>query len=201
MVHNEIIFATNETVYNTFLDHEANELYEIVYGSIDGKISFYVCTFLISFVGPIFFGGLILYETQGGDPQKRTIVNRLLSCIFGITLLYGIYWGLIRLLRNSCGLLPNDVMLWVGFFDDWVKDAGLLFFNELTILRYLYIVIWRRLKVINDDFWMVFLCLTTLAISFIIATTQFMIGRRSKFGSFITVVSHEIEEDAIDKER
>ena len=60
-------------------NYDAELLYESLYGGTQGKILLYWSISLFSFVGPVLMFGIVIFEMFGGDSQKRTIINRLLS--------------------------------------------------------------------------------------------------------------------------
>ena len=66
-------------------------------------------------------------------------------------------------------------MLWYYFAENFVKVNVVLFYNLLSIVRYLYIVIWKRMKVIDDDFWMTISALSTIFVSAALSGYSFMI--------------------------
>ena len=90
----------------------------------------------------------------------------------GFVILHGTW----RIVRDVTGLLSFDLCLWIQFCGYWLKVCGMLFYNELTILRYLFIVIWKRMKVINDELLALILGLSTMMVSGFISIIPFMAG-------------------------
>ena len=168
-------------------DENANLLYEHLYGTIEGKIVLYGSLFLTSVIGPLLAIGIVIFETFGGDSQKRTIVNRLLSIGLGNFAVYSVLVGIVRVVRDICGLLDFQIMVWIELFISFWKLPGILFYNQMTVSRYLFIVVWKRMKILDDQFWFVFLSLSTYLISFWTGCFLFMIGHQVNFGLLINL--------------
>ena len=65
---------------NSYTDFGLDNLHEYLYGSIWTKIFLYwIAVFITHIIGPILLSGMIIFETFGGDSQKRNVINRLLS--------------------------------------------------------------------------------------------------------------------------
>ena len=156
------------------LDNEANILYDYLYGNLEGKLALYSSLFFSSIVGPVLMIGIILYENFGGDRQKRTIMNRLLSWMMAALSTLRILNGILRIVRDSYGLIPFDIMLWYYFVEGFLKVSLVVYYNVLSMVRYLYIVIWKRMKVIDDDFWCTFTVLSTICVSSALSGYSFM---------------------------
>ena len=148
------------------LDHEAELLYEYLYGGTRGQLLLYSSTCLLSFVGPILMLGIVIFEMFGGDSQKRTIVNRLLSEILINTALWSILIGTTRIARNVFGLLEFDVAMFLRSLTMFLRISIYIFYNLLTISRFLFIVVWRRMRGVQDKFWMLFFIIATYSIAF-----------------------------------
>ena len=156
---------SNDTNYS---NSSAIVLYEHIYGTVEGKVVLYISLFLVYVVGPLLAIGIVLYENFGGDRQKRTIVNRLMSFGVGNFAVYCLLTGTFRVIRDVCGLLDYRMMVWIISFAHTFKLSGVFFYTEMTICRFLFIVVWKRIKIMDDDFFMRFLGLSTYTISIII---------------------------------
>ena len=146
------------------LDETSELLYNHLYGNTEGKLVLYVSLFLTSVIGPILVMGIIIFEMFGGDSQKRTIVNRLLSAVLCNCAILGTIFGILRVVRDLYGLVEARWVL-LFYLVMVIKCAAIIFLTLLTLARYLFIVIWKRMRGINDPFWFKFLCLTTYLIS------------------------------------
>ena len=128
-------------------------VYEYLYGGYFQRISYYVVLILILLVGPFLSITIVFYEYFGSDRQKRTILNRLSSHIFLNIAINSVIWSILRILRDTLGLLNTSLITPVALFSGGIWISSTLFITELTVSRFLYIVIWKRLRAINDDFW------------------------------------------------
>ena len=75
-------------------------LYQYLYGDVSGKIVLYSNIVISSLVGPILMIGIVIFEMFGGDSQKRTIVNRLLSALLINTAIWSFLSGIIKTSRD-----------------------------------------------------------------------------------------------------
>ena len=126
---------------------------------------YYIVLVVILVVGPLICFPIVLYERYGGDRQKRTIINRLSSLIFTNIALQSCIWSILRIIRDIFGLLPSHITNIIALFSHTIRISTLLFITELTIFRFLYIVVWRRMKTIEDNFWDFVLTISTLLVS------------------------------------
>ena len=94
--------------------------------------------------------GIVHYEWFGGDPQKRSLGNRLSSHV-------ALSWMAASVTRTAYTLLfrydVGNLQLRQLAFSTCVYSVltGLGFINIHTGLRYLQIVVWKRVKEINED--------------------------------------------------
>ena len=71
---NNSFLSTNATTYLQYF-HFHDQLYD----NIPAKIIYVFLLFTIHILGPILLSGIIIFERNGGDPQKRNVINRLFS--------------------------------------------------------------------------------------------------------------------------
>ena len=140
--------------------------YDKLFGNPTAKFAQIVFLTLTYLIGPILLSGIIAYEKYGGDPQKRNIINRLQSLGVASIIMGSIIHGTVFILRELFGLIDFDVMIWIECLFCMFCCNALLFFAEMSVFHLLYIVVWKRVKVINDEFWACFLSTSTSLISF-----------------------------------
>ena len=99
------------------------------------------------------------------NPYKRNIINRLFSMALINAMLLCILTGFCRAWGVIIGLISSDVMFWIECFGYILCNNGMLFANEMTILRYLHIIVWKRVKEQDDEFVAAFLSATPVFIS------------------------------------
>ena len=79
---------------------------------------------------------------------SRTLINFSIGTILmGLCRLWGTCFGPANIQIARCILVVLQLL----------GTTALLFYNQQTIFRYLYIVIWKRMRVVEDDFWIHFL--------------------------------------------
>ena len=88
-------------------------IYDYIYGDFPSRVSYYIVIFLIVTVGSFLSLTIVIYESFGADPMKRTIISRLHSLIFSNLVITFWIWGLFRILRDLYGLLPSEKLTFV----------------------------------------------------------------------------------------
>ena len=110
-------------------------LYQYLYGDVSGKIVLYSNIVVSSLVGPILMIGIVIFEMFGGDSQKRTIVNRLLSALLINTAIWSFVMGITNASRDVVGLLDYNTAL-------FLQISARLFSNTAYIF---YVVYWKTI--------------------------------------------------------
>ena len=151
-------------------------LYNYLYGVIEWKIILYTTIFLNFIIGPILMFGIVIFEIFGGDSQKRTILNRLLSGSLINAAIFGIIIGVSRIVRDCYGLVDSRLGLSIIVARMIVKNASYMFFFCLTIWRYLFIVVWKRMRGVQDNFFSTFITLSIYAFCAWVAMAKLIIG-------------------------
>ena len=157
-------------------DSDSNAVYAYLYGDVTSYIMYYAVIVVSVIVVPLLCISIVLYERFGADTQKRTILNRILSCTLSNIAILSFFWGLLRILRDALGLLPPLPITWLHFFTKSIAYSTILFTSELAMFRFLFIVVWKRMKAINDEFWMSVLAMSTYFIAFYTILIGYLIG-------------------------
>ena len=167
-------------------------LYEYLYGDPFSRIVYYFWIALVLLLGPLACTTIVLYERFGADSQKRTIINRLSSLFFTNIAIQSIIWSILRILRDSVGLLPTHLITPVILVSVSIKLSSLLFITEFTVLRFMYIVVWKRMRTINDDFWSMVLAISTYLVAIYLAILV-CLGRNNRFdmGNIVDLTPYE----------
>ena len=155
---------------------ESEILYHHLYGDISGKIVLYSNATLSSLIGPILMIGIVIFEIFGGDPQKRTIVNRLLSALLFNTAIWSIILGIILISRDVNGLLNFNLAMLLRLSANFFANVVYIYYNILTIFRYLFIVIWKRMRGVQDQFWSYVFFVSAYSLSFWFNIVYIMAG-------------------------
>lgn len=155
---------TNDSLplLNVSTDFKLNSLHTYLYGTVPAKIVYFFMLFITHIIGPILVSGIIIFEKYGGDSQKRNVINRLHSMALMNQILLSILLGVCRVWREIFGLIDFNIMLWIESFAYIFCANYILFMNEMTILQYLYIIVWKRIRVLDDGFFAFFLSTLTL---------------------------------------
>ena len=141
------------------------KLHDEMYGSLGSKIGYYILLIISHIIAPVLLAGMIAYEKRGGDPQKRNIINRLQSIGIINQILFTLIVGLVRVWREVFGLIDLDVMIWIDWFACILLYNLIITFDEMTIIQFFYIVVWKRVKRIDDEFWACSISVMTTGVS------------------------------------
>ena len=141
-------------------------LHEKLYGSPATSFLYVLILILNHVIGTLLLGGIIAYEWYGGDPQKRNIINRLQSLGLVNLIMSSTILGFVRVVREIVGLIDFNFMFWTECLFCMCVCNTILFFTEMSVFQFLYIVVWKRVKGLVDEFWGAFLIGTTYAVSF-----------------------------------
>ena len=173
------------------------DYHHYLYGSIPSKLGFYVAHFVISFIGPLLSIGIVLYENFGGDRQKRNIMNQLLSGFIITCFVPNTIFSMCKIWLDLFGLIDASTMsVVVGFcYFCFVNAFG--YVNELTIIRFLYIVKWKRIKVINDQFWFHILSISNAVIA-LTTTIMICLSSKSLLHSSLKIFPRQIQTSRIE---
>ena len=154
------------TSINISTNAELERFYEELFSDPTSKFSKIILLIVTHIIGPIFLSGIIAYEKYGGDPQKRNIINRLQSMGIASLIIATEIHGIVIILRETFGLIDLSIIIWIECLFCMFICNALLFFAEMSVIHLLYIVVWKRVKSIDDEFWACFLISTTTVVSF-----------------------------------
>ena len=158
------------------IDHFSHEIYNYLYGDLIPRASYYLILGVIIVFGPLLGITMVLFERFGADSQKRTIINRLCSFVFINVSIMSFTWCTLRILRDNFGLLTSKLFEYISIILMWLDISTLLFITEITVFRFLYIVVWRRMKVINDEFWTTVLSKSTYLVVFYLSLVCYVVN-------------------------
>ena len=158
------------------MEQLSKEMYDYIYGDWLSHSLYLVDIVTVLILGPIFGMTLALFERFGADSQKRTMINRLFSFTLINFSILSFGWGILRLLRDRLGLLSTKLYSPLSIIYMWLDLSSGLLITEITVIRFLYIVVWKRMKVINDEFWTSVVSISTYLITFYIILMHHIIG-------------------------
>ncbi len=111
---------------------------------------------LVLILGTALILGMISFEKYGEDPQKRGLLNQLLSQLFAIAI--PVHWILIliRLWRLLIG--PFNTFLFVV----WISTLSVSLYSsvqcivEYSVIKFMSVVVQKRVLPVVDDFFGLF---------------------------------------------
>ena len=157
-VNETFVFGVLENSTDFFLNKLNNDLY----GSTVAKIGFGFMVGINHVIGPILMLGIVLFEMNGGDPQKRNLINMLQSIALINLILFTCLLGGCKIWRQAVGLIQFDTMKILERVGYVMLANIILLTDQMTILKYLHIIVWKRVKGLNDGFLAYFCGFTTL---------------------------------------
>ena len=173
----ESVNITDSSLRSEKLEVITITVYEYLYNTnLACSLFYYVLLLIILIIGPFLCLTIVLYENFGSDRQKRTIINRLSSHGFLNIAISSFIWSIMRIIRDNVGLLSHSLAESITLFSVVVWISATFFITELIIFRFLYIVVWRRMKEINDEFWHYILLLSNILISITFAIGNYLCG-------------------------
>ena len=173
----ESVNITDSSLRSEEMEAITIAVYEYLYNTnIACSLFYYILLLIILIIGPFLCVTIVLYENFGSDRQKRTIINRLSSHAFLNIAISSFIWSIMRIIRDNVGLLSHSLAESITVLSVVVWISATFFITELVIFRFLYIVVWRRMKEINDEFWHSILLLSNTLISINFAIGNYLCG-------------------------
>ena len=136
-----------------------------LYGSLPSKIGYYLMICVVHLMGPIMLLGMVIFETFGGDPQKRNLINRLHSLAITNQIIFSVLAGIARVCREIFGLIDISIMIWIESVSQMFLFCVILFADEMVTLHFLYVVVWKRVRIMDDQVWAYFLAFLSWILS------------------------------------
>ena len=170
---------------NNSTNAKLERLYEELFGYPTARFAQILLIIVNHIIGPILLSGIIAYEKYGGDPQKRNIINRLQSMGIASLIIRTEIHGIVIILRETFGLIDLSIIIWIECLFCMFVCNAILFFAEMSVIHLLYIVVWKRVKSIDDEFWACFLISTTSMVSFWVALVDHIPQRMLVFNFLI----------------
>ena len=173
----ESVNITNSSLRSEEVEKITIAIYEYLYkANFASSLFYYILLLIILIFGPFLCVTIVVYENFGSDRQKRTIINRLSSHVFSNIAINSFIWSILRIIRDNVGLLSHSLAASINSISAVVWISSTFFITELVIFRFLYIVVWRRMKEINDEFWHYILLLSNILISITFAVGNYLCG-------------------------
>ncbi len=140
--------------------------YAIVYNNLWLKLILGVFVISITITGTLLVMGLISYEKFGGDPQKRGIFNQLIAQMLSVILVCQWISASLTFWKTTMGPLTINFLAWTAalclrFFLMFIILTGI----EYMTIKYVSVIVMRRVLPIQDDFFGHFAIVCNLALT------------------------------------
>ena len=114
------------------------------------KISATLCYF-VSICSSVILVIFVFYERQGMASNYRMLSNQLLSSFYFNMAIASCFCCGIDLFGVWLGELPQKVCQFNVYFKDGLLImTNLMFFCLMSLTKFMYIVVWKRLKILED---------------------------------------------------
>ncbi len=150
--------------------------FEEIFDNIDSprwssfRITVFAFTMLIQIFGSGLCFGIWSFERYGGDPQKRTILNRLLGQVALNTILtnvLGLSSFMARLIVGPLSPAMVEAMFFV--INTAFGSATLMALDQMAFIRLFTLSFWKHMPPIDDDFFGRYLWLLNVILGFLTA--------------------------------
>ena len=132
--------------------------------------------FLVMPIGCLLHFLVIHYEQFGGDPQKRSLYNRIIAYISALEILHAIVVEHIFVARVFLGCLPSEIGTFNWFCKN-LKNSILVTLITITLsYRTMRVYNFRQIAGLNDNALSIFILLATFMNNFSYMTIRYMFG-------------------------
>ena len=140
MIHTESCFQNSSL--NKTLEVDKDGLFQI-------DVIIWV-TIPLLLIGNVFLSWLVHFEWYGGDPQKRSVNNRLISSFLICIMICNVAkCALLIVFRyNLLGIPMAGILLSVI---TWFATTAVILFTASNIIRFLQVVIWKHVVEFNEE--------------------------------------------------
>ena len=160
------------------------------------RVSFAASVILGQIVTCSLYPCIIYYETNGGDPLKRTVLNQIISLLASYVLYGNIFIQPVWLYRLICGPVSFETALVFMFYPkSLVTMSALLAGLEYIYVRYFTICIWKGPAPLNELFFGNAIALINLIVTANLALIQ-NFGKLSDPELVFALIGYEKQTDA-----
>ena len=171
---NETLHSIEHSNNQSFL--EVNPVYNDAYDSPSIKVLSLIIYFLGLPIGCTLHFLVIHYEQFGGDPQKRSIFNQIISYSSALEILHGLVVEHIFVARVLFGCLPSEIATFNWFYKNLKNSMLVTFITMALTYRTIRVYSFRKVAGLNDNALSIFILLATFMINFLYMITRYMLG-------------------------
>lgn len=166
-----------------------DEYFEWLYGDARGTAVFLGETILYFLVGPVLWLGIAVFRAKGVHQLQGTAINQL--DIASVVALVGteILKLLCRMWRILVGPLTPPIALYMfcNIATNFMIMMTILLLNASYMLRYIYVVVWKSIRPIQEDFWAAFSIMIGVLMALALAFAAFV--KKSDHSNLILLTS------------
>ncbi len=138
------------------------------------------------------------YERFGGDPQKRTIFNQLVGALAENNMTVQTMANTALFYRLILGPLSMDLTLTLFMHTSVIGSLAIIFtLDEMMVLRFLSVFLWKQSPPINDDFFGVFFQCLNYGLGFVLSFFSHIGGPPHGNMTFILTGFYHVKEPAV----
>ena len=137
------------------------------------QIFIFATVFCIGCQLPLFYS--VVWFERFGSHIRRTIINKIVSTLSIIAIIFIVVVQGCYMLRFSCGPLSPLVCFWLCISKRTIISLSCLLLDSISVLRYLFIFCLKNPAAFNDEFWHLFIIVWCTLISFLFQVLRAMI--------------------------
>ncbi len=137
---------------------------------------------LIMTIGNLLHYGIIQYEHYGGDPQKRTMSNKMISFSCYILILHTMASAPVLETFLIYGIVPAELAQLIEFVRSFGGVSVTLALTESILFKCFVVFGWRFAASVQDDFFAVFFVAFNIIASGLIMGIHIFLGNINQMG-------------------
>ena len=127
---------------------------------------------------------VIWFEKYGAD-NKRILTNKIVSAICWNAIIGGLIAFFSDTIVYLFAPLPKSTCLLFGYLRMLTASNIMMFLNVIVISKYIFIFWLKNPGAVQDDFWMVFVCLWTFGLNLTVNFVRIFIPRKEMIYFYI----------------
>ena len=172
---NETLFSFEQSSKNqSFVEVDPD--FSDAYDSPTIKVISLIIYFLGLPMGCVLHFLVIHYEQFGGDPQKRSIYNQIISYTAALEILHWLVVEHIFVARVLFGCLPSEIATFNWFYKNLKNSMLVTFITIALTYRTIRVYSFRKVAGLNDNALSIFILLATFLNNFLYMITRYMLG-------------------------
>ena len=169
--------------------------------TIEVKVLYTIIAAVTFPVGYLLIYGIVQYEIEEGDPQKRSIFNQLHSALFSAMGIYLFIGSTVSLARCWFGPLGSILGLLFGFIRQFYLNLVVFLIISMLLIKIIGILRPKLLNRLNDNFWSFLILLLNILFGLVVPIAVWLTYPEAKYPPIYCFLSGECDMDKAKKYR